>query len=106
VTVTESNLKRGLPQVVVTPANLRNWREQNSVFEELGGQIYASLTLTGVERPDHLHAEFTTPNFFSVFGVPPLLGRTFIADDKPPGGHRVVVLSYGFWQRAFGGTAP
>src|SRR6516162_3361217 len=89
VTVSETNLKRGLAQVIVTPANLREWREQNSVFEELGGQIYTSLTLTGLERPEHLHAAWATPNYFSIFGVPPLLGRTFVADDKPPTGHRV-----------------
>jgi putative ABC transport system permease protein len=103
VTVSESNLRRGIQQVVVTPANLQDWREQNSVFEELGGQIYTSLTLTGRERPEHLHAVWTTPNYFSIFGVPPILGRTFIAGDKPPKGHRVVVLSYGFWQSRFAG---
>ena len=103
VTVSETNLKRGLAQVIVTPANLREWREQNSVFEELGGQIYTSLTLTGLERPEHLHAAWATPNYFSIFGVPPLLGRTFVADDKPPTGHRVVVLSYDSWQRSFAG---
>jgi predicted permease len=103
VTVCQSNLKRGFSQVVVTPAFLRGWHDQNTVFEELGGQIYQSVNLTGVERPEHLHAAWTTPNYFSVFGVAPLLGRTFVADDKPPGGQRVAVLSYGLWQRSFGG---
>jgi len=101
VTVCETNLKRGYPQIVVAPANLRDWRAQNSVFEELGGQIYTSLTLTGVEKPEHIHAAFTTPNYFSVFGVPPILGRTFVSSDDPPG-HRVVVLSHGMWRRSFG----
>ena len=102
VTVCQSSVKRGFSQVVVTPATLRDWREQNSAFAELGGQIYESVNLTGVERPEHLHAAWTTPNYFSVFGVPPLMGRTFVADDKPPGGHRVAVLSYGLWHRNFG----
>jgi len=69
VTVCQSSVKRGFSQVVVTPATLRDWREQNSVFEELGGQIYESVNLTGVERPEHVHAAWTTPNYFSVFGV-------------------------------------
>jgi predicted permease len=103
VTVCQSSVKRGFSQVVVTPATLRDWREQNSVFEELGGQIYESVNLTGVERPEHFHAAWTTPNYFSVFGVRPLLGRTFVADDKPPAGHRVAVLSYGLWKRNFEG---
>ena len=103
VTVCQRSIRRGFSQVIVTPDTLRDWREQNSVFEELGGQIYESVNLTGVERPEHLHAAWTTPNYFTIFGVRPLVGRTFIADDKPPGGHRVVVLSYGLWQRSFGG---
>ena len=102
VTVCQSSIKRGFSQVLVTPATLRDWREQNLVFEELGGQIYESVNLTGIERPEHVHAAWTTANYFSVFGVPPLMGRTFIAEDNPPG-HRVVVLSYGLWLRSFGG---
>ncbi len=102
VTVCQSSIKRGFSQVLVTPATLRGWREQNLVFEELGGQIYESVNLTGIEGPEHVHAAWTTANYFSVFGVPPLMGRTFIAEDNPPG-HRVVVLSYGLWLRSFGG---
>ena len=102
VTVCQSNPKRGFSQVVVTPGVLKDWREQNSVFEQLGGQIYESVNLTGTERPEHIHAAWATPNFFSVFGVPPLLGRSFTDEDRPPN-HRVVVLSYGLWQRSFGG---
>ncbi len=102
VTVCQSSIKRGFSQVLVTPATLRDWREQNLVFEELGGQIYESVNLTGIEGPEHVHAAWTTANYFSVFGVPPLMGRTFIAEDNPPG-HRVVVLSHGLWVRSFGG---
>ena len=102
VTVCQSSIKRGFSQVLVTPATLRDWREQNLVFEELGGQIYESVNLTGIERPEHVHAAWTTANYFSVFGVLPLMGRTFIAEDNPPG-HRVVVLSHGLWVRSFGG---
>src|SRR5215831_16325234 len=76
VTVCESSARRGFSQVVVTPGVLKDWREQNSVFEELGGQIYESVNLTGAERPEHIHAAWATPNYFSVFDVPPLLGRT------------------------------
>jgi putative ABC transport system permease protein len=101
VTVCQSNLQRGHPQITMAPANLRDWRAQNAVFEDLGGLFYASLTLTGLEKPEHVRAAWTTPNLFSVLGVPPLLGRTFVADDDPPG-HRVVVLSHGLWQRRFG----
>jgi predicted permease len=102
VIVGENNLKRGHPEMSIAPGNLRDWSEQSSVFEDLAGQIQSPATLTGLETPEHVNVSWTTPNFFNVFGVPPLLGRTFNPDDKPPGGHRVAVLSYGIWQRSFG----
>ncbi|HET9710665.1 MAG TPA: ABC transporter permease, partial [Pyrinomonadaceae bacterium] len=54
-------------------------------------------------EPEELTVQMATPEFFKVLGVDPLIGRTFLADDdgKPP----VVVLSYGLWQRRFGGQA-
>ncbi len=48
--------------------------------------------------------QFVSGNFFSVLGVEPLLGRLFTADDdRTPGAHPVAVISFGFWQRKFGG---
>ena len=103
VTVCEQNLSRGFSQITVTPANLRRWREQNSVFSELGGEIFASFNLTGLERPQHVNAAATTPNFFSIFGVAPFLGRTFVPEDQSKAEHRVTVLSYKFWLSCFAG---
>jgi predicted permease len=103
VTVCQQNLSRGYSQVTVTPASLQSWREQNSVFTELGGEIFASFNVTGLERPQHINAAATTPNFFAIFGVAPLLGRTFVPEDKAGGEHRVAVLSYKFWRSTFAG---
>src|SRR5436190_14530402 len=55
VTVCQSSIKRGFSQVLVIPATLRDWRGQNLVSEELGGQIYASVNLPGIERQAHVH---------------------------------------------------
>lgn len=103
VTVCEQNLSRGYSHFTVTPANLQSWREQNTVFAELGGEIFASFNLTGLEKPQHLNGAATTLNFFSIFGIAPLLGRTFDAGDQNNGEHRVAVLSYKFWRTSFAG---
>ena len=71
VTVCQTSARRGFSQVVVTPGVLKDWRDENSVFEVLGGQIYESVNLTGTERPEHIHAAWATPKYFAVFGVPP-----------------------------------
>lgn len=49
-------------------------------------------------------ATFVSHDFFDAMGVTPLFGRTFAPEEEKEGGARAVVLSYGFWQRAFGGA--
>jgi predicted permease len=58
----------------------------------------AKLTIDGEQKP--LTAHFVTPNFFHELGSMAMLGRTF---DDQASGPAQVVLSYGFWQRHFGG---
>ena len=55
--------------------------------------------------PVRLTAITTTDNFFDVFGVRPLLGRTFLPGEEQPGRNDVIVLSYEEWQKQFGGQA-
>ena len=54
----------------------------------------------GVER---VGAAFVTPGFFALLGAPPLVGRTFTADEEQPGGARVAVVSFAFWKTELGG---
>jgi len=44
-----------------------------------------------------------TDNFFRVFGVQPLLGRTYLPGEEQPGKNDVAVLSYEVWQSQFNG---
>ncbi len=46
-----------------------------------------------------------TAEYFDVYGIKPLLGRTFLPEEDAPGKNHVVVLSYAFWQRVFGGAS-
>jgi hypothetical protein len=61
------------------------------------------LTLTGVGEPVEVDANRVSPSHFRVLGLSPLLGRGFEDADGLPGAPGVVVLSHGFWMRAFGG---
>ena len=65
----------------------------------------AYLDIPGMGEPEELSAQFATSEFFKVLGVDPILGRTFPPDDAEVGRHSVAVLSYGLWQRRFGGQA-
>jgi predicted permease len=61
------------------------------------------MNLTGGESPEQLPSARVTADFFRLFGAQTAVGRTFTADEDRPNGGHVVVLSYGLWQRRFGG---
>ena len=54
-------------------------------------------------HPEQVHGIHVTEGFFRVYGAPVILGRTFTAQEDSPHGGKVLVLSYGLWQRRFGG---
>src|SRR6266404_5391559 len=83
------------------------FRDENDVFSGLlaqGGTTSLNLN-TGAE-PELVVGELVTANFFSVLEVKPAMGRGFLPEeDRQPGAHPVVVISYGLWQRRFGSSA-
>lgn len=69
---------------------------------QYGGQL---TTVTGAMEPVRVPAYQVSSDFFNVFGVQPIAGRTFLPEESKPGGAPVAVISYGFWQRLLGGRA-
>jgi putative ABC transport system permease protein len=76
--------------------------QQNNVFEGLAAYTGGGAILSGQGETESIAAPRVSANFFSVLGVDPLLGRTFQTGEDQPGGAKVTVLTYGFWQRRFG----
>ena len=62
-----------------------------------------TFALTDRDRPEELSGLRVSGGFSAVWGVAPLLGRTFSADEEKPGGANVALLSYGFWRQRFAG---
>src|SRR5689334_962391 len=77
--------------------------QQNNVFDGIAAYSGAGAILSGSGEPENIGAPRVSANFFSVLGVNPILGRTFQAGEDKPGGPKVAVLDYGFWQGKFGG---
>ncbi|HEV7747769.1 MAG TPA: ABC transporter permease [Pyrinomonadaceae bacterium] len=76
--------------------------QQNQVLEGLAAYTGGGGIMSGRGEPQRVFAPGATANFFSVLGVEPILGRTFQTGEDKPGAPRVVVLTYGMWQRSFG----
>lgn len=80
-----------------------DWREQQQVFEGLAGYGQNQVLLRGIGSPELLPSAAVTDNFFQILGVQPITGRDFRAGEDLETAPRTVVLSYGWWQRHFGG---
>src|SRR5215510_115192 len=85
--------------------NLKDWRDQNTVFNGIAAYQFSSLNLRGQDSPERLQGATVSPNFFEVVGVRPRLGRAFQIGEDEAGRNRVALLSHRLWQRSFGGDA-
>ena len=103
VTVWENNRKRGNDQNVINMGNFFDWKEQNRVFEDMAAYFDTTANLRSGGDPEEIPAQIATTSLFQLLGVNPILGRSFTPDDGKPDQSRVVVLSFGLWQRRFGG---
>jgi predicted permease len=80
-----------------------DWRQQNRSFEGIAAYSGRGAILYSGSAPQPVRTAVVTDNFFSVLGFSPLRGRFFAPNDLGNKDARVAVISYGFWQRKFGG---
>ena len=96
---------RGLEQTALSWPRFSAFRDQSDRFTALAAQAFTGFTLTGRGDPEQVQGRRVTASFFTVLGVPPLLGRAFTNAEDSPGGADVVLLSYAWWQKRFGGKS-
>ena len=78
-------------------------RDGNRTLSALAAIGRGSLSLTGRGEPEQVVASRVSGDYFTVLGVSPRLGRLLNRDDDVPNGGKVIALSYGLWQRRYGG---
>jgi putative ABC transport system permease protein len=89
----------------ITPQTYLDWRQLQQPFQALTAVAGTQFRLkTEASEPADARAQRITPEFFPVLRVAPMLGRAFSANDEVEGRHRVTILTYGFWQRRYGGS--
>jgi len=79
--------------------------QQNRVFAEIAAYRGGGGLLKGRGETELVMAPAASTNFFSILGIEPVIGRSFRPGEDNPGAERVTVLTYGLWQRKFGGDA-
>jgi predicted permease len=100
----ETRSQSGYTQPASWPS-YKDEREQVHSFVALAGWVnfFTATMETPSSGPVLLDTVHSTDNFFQVFGVQPLLGRTYLPGEEQDGKNQVVVLSYEIWQSYFGG---
>jgi putative ABC transport system permease protein len=89
----------------LTGADYLEWQAQTRSLEETSLHCYRpSFNASGSGEPERATAANVQANFFSLLGVAPAVGRTFQKGEDQAGQDHVVLLSYGFWERHFGGS--
>ena len=77
---------------------VQDYQTQMRSLEDLTGFQSQSVNVTGGERPDRVRGAFVTANFFKVFNLPALIGRTFVDGEDRQGGEKLVVVNEKMWQ--------
>ena len=104
VVLDETALKRGVDSMSVSYPNFLDWREQNTVFEDIATYYGTSrFSLTGEGEPLQIRGTRINQGLFEILRVSPQLGRTFTANEDRPEEDAVVILGHDLWQRTFGG---
>ena len=89
----------------VAPGVFLDWRTRSTAFETIAAEDPFSFDYLEGPVPTTLIGGLVTEGFFEALGVKPMLGRTFLRDEHTEGQSAVAIISYGAWQRLFGGRA-
>lgn len=102
VTVDES--KANFLDGSISYSNFFDWQKDNQVFSSMAISRGYGFNLTGLGDAEEVVAKFITSDYFTVLGVNPVLGRTFVAGEDKIGAAPIVLISTAFWQRKFGSS--
>ena len=101
VAVMEANPASREKTSLVAPGRLEDWNRTSHAFEALSASYTDSVTDTSALEPERLGALRVAPRYFAVFGMKPLAGRAFTADEERFGGPHAAVISEQLWTRRY-----
>jgi predicted permease len=96
---------RSTSQNVVSLVNFRFWHQHARAFDAMAAYNERPMNLLGADEPVQTTGANVAADFFRVLRINPILGRAFAPGEDGPTARPLALLSYGFWQRRFGGQA-
>jgi putative ABC transport system permease protein len=85
----------------VSTVDYVEWKQRSSSFQGINAWAGGSFNVGGGERPVQVAGSLRTPGFFTMEGLPFMLGRDFTSEEGQPGREHVVILSNRLWERSF-----
>src|SRR5258708_35750816 len=89
----------------VADPNFDDFRDQNHSFQAIAKYNENVVSVSGTSQPTRTAVASVSPDFLKVFGVQPILGRAFRAEDAKKGAAPTVLVSYGYWRESLGSLA-
>lgn len=83
--------------------NFLDWKRESKTVAEMAMFSGSSYVITNLGDADVVRGGLVTPEFFSIFKAPPMMGRDFTAEENLPKGPRAIIVSHAFWQERLGG---
>jgi len=96
-----NEMTRDGKQMSIAWPTFQDWKAQNQSFASLGLYRGAAANLTGDGQAERLTAAVVSSDLFGAMGIPPLVGRTFSANEDTPGTARAAVISERLWRNRF-----
>jgi putative ABC transport system permease protein len=103
VTLQQQAPRAGMLNQPFSVAEINDYRAQSRSLDGLVEYHNMNFILLGRSEPERVETGVVSWNYFDVFGVKPLFGRAFRPEDEQPGAPAVLMLSYEYWIRSFGG---
>src|ERR1700730_14942736 len=103
VKITFNNPGIGLRDIGFSVPELEDLKSRAGVFEEVSVVLSGPTNLTGAKQPEHLEMLEVSPNYFSMLGTTPEIGRLFGPQDFALGFAEATVISDSLWRRSYGG---
>ena len=103
VKITFNNPGIDLRDVRFSVPELEDLKSRADIFNEVSVVFAGSTDLTGGKQPEHLEMLEVSPNYFSMLGTTPEIGRLFGPQDFALGFAEATVISDGLWRRSYGG---
>jgi len=95
--------RQGITQSNMSVPDIVDWQTQSQSFEQIAGFITGGVLMMSNDETERVLSAGVSGDFFALMRTNPALGRTLQQDDARTGHDNVAVLSYGLWQKRFGG---